>query len=125
MGNIFGLADTTHHRPLAELPLHFGPIRCAAPGLRHIRAHESRRYRIHRHAMRAKLQSKSTGESNDLSFCGCIKRSARQRRAKCGDGGYVDDATIPELAHAAHHSMRRIDDAVDVYSPHALELLLI
>src|SRR5215472_8893033 len=47
MSNIVRLADASHHRALAELMLHFGPLFLAAPCLRHIRAHEPRRHRIH------------------------------------------------------------------------------
>src|SRR5262245_43780455 len=125
MGNIVRLADASHHRALAELMLHFGPLFLAAPGLRHIRAHEPRRDRIHSYAMRTKLQCETAGQDNDLGLCGGIKRRARQRCAKCGDRGYVDYSTISELAHAAHHGKRRMDHPIDVNSPHALELLLI
>src|SRR5215813_3859479 len=61
MSNIVRLADASNHRALAELMLRFCPLVLAAPGLRHIRAHESRRHRIHGYAMRAKLQCEPTG----------------------------------------------------------------
>src|SRR5215467_10423911 len=62
MSNIVRLADASHHRALAELMLHFGPIFLAAPRLRHIRAHEPGRHRIHSYAMRAKLQCEPTAD---------------------------------------------------------------
>src|SRR5262245_60722161 len=114
MGNIVGLADASHHGALAELLLYFGPLFLAAPGLRHIRAHEPRCHRIHSYSMRTKLQCETTRQDDDLSLCRGIKRRAWQRCAKCSDRSDVDDATISELAHAAHHRTRRVNYANDV-----------
>src|SRR5215471_249838 len=125
MRDIVWLTDTPYHRALAELPLHFGPLWLAASGLRHIRAHESRRHRIHRYAMRAKLQRESPGQDDDLGLCSCIECGARQRRAKCGDRGYVDDTPILVPAHATHNGKRRVDHTIDINSAHPLELRLI